>query len=375
MIDISCKLSQPVIDWFVEGFSQRLKYRLLKSSKPVELEFNFEKKFYKSLYLNPQFASDFINMSPLDMEKFDETYTFKNHRLFFLLCLPLSIRQNRIFLKHYRKEMKNLPNEMSRQGLEDIASRVRQRAVKLFDYGKFGTKPTRTRDIADLTIWNAYSFLNKIQPEVCPFCNIHLTTLLVDEIDTDTGILRSRPALDHFLCKVNYPFFGVNIRNLVPSCTTCNSALKGEMDFMGKPHLNPYLHSLLSEYAFSISVRHGNELSFLERLISARSIVKDDFDIGFTSIAKVGSVRVENSVDTFELPMQYNRTKTQYLGFISDMLKVNRPFIESYVQLFGVGTIEDAAKHFLKLPENIEDTAFSALKNSLYSSYVEQKII
>ena len=181
------------------------------------------------------------------MERFYETDVFLKHRLFFLLCLPVSIRRNKHFIHHYQNEMKSIPRDIAHQNIEDTAKRVRSRALKLFDYSTFGKK--LEQDIADLSLWNAYSFLKKIGVKVCPICNVSPFKLLIRSREPGTGELKSRPALDHYLCKSKFPFFGVNVRNLVPNCTTCNSGLKGDKDFMATVHLNPYYHSL-PRYSF-----------------------------------------------------------------------------------------------------------------------------
>ncbi len=73
--------------------------------------------------------------------------------------------------------------------------------------------------------WNPYimQFHRKIR--TCPYCNRQYIT----PIYSKTG--KTRADLDHFYSKSRYPYFSMSIYNLVPSCKSCNSSLKGMKEF------------------------------------------------------------------------------------------------------------------------------------------------
>jgi hypothetical protein len=93
-----------------------------------------------------------------------------------------------------------------------------------FNYGRFSIKSGK---------WNAYDLCKLSRLRTCPYCNhAYAFTLQVFK----RGF---RPTLDHFYCKKEYPHLALSLNNLIPSCSTCNSSLKGKTDFYLNDHLNP----------------------------------------------------------------------------------------------------------------------------------------
>lgn len=96
----------------------------------------------------------------------------------------------------------------------------------VFNYNQFSQKH-RTR-------WDAYKLCHLSQTRTCPYCNHNFSfTVYKDK----RGVFR--PTLDHFYPKALYPHLALTLPNLIPSCYTCNSSLKGDIDFFFTPHLHP----------------------------------------------------------------------------------------------------------------------------------------
>lgn len=95
---------------------------------------------------------------------------------------------------------------------------------QVFNYEKFISKYGK---------WNAYALCKKSKTRICPYCN-HAYAFT---IKSKNGSFR--PTLDHFFYKDKYPHLALTLYNLVPSCSSCNSSLKGKKDFFKIPHLNP----------------------------------------------------------------------------------------------------------------------------------------
>ncbi|MFJ5162355.1 hypothetical protein ACIP6T_24665 [Pantoea sp. NPDC088449] len=94
--------------------------------------------------------------------------------------------------------------------------------------------------------WNAYKLCKMSLARTCPYCNqSYAFTIQVDK----RGF---RPTLDHFYCKNKYPHLALVLNNLIPCCSTCNSSLKGQVDFYTKHHLNP----LWDDENISFSISH-----------------------------------------------------------------------------------------------------------------------
>ncbi|MBC2582898.1 hypothetical protein [Clostridium sp. DJ247] len=78
--------------------------------------------------------------------------------------------------------------------------------------------------------WGAYSLLKEISIDTCPYCNRQYISIL--ESNNSNLIGKTRPELDHFLCKKEFPFYAVSLFNLIPSCHVCNSNIKKDIKFV-----------------------------------------------------------------------------------------------------------------------------------------------
>ena len=83
------------------------------------------------------------------------------------------------------------------------------------------------------TKYNAYDLLEKLNINVCPYCNRQYTNTI--KPTSEKG--GTRATLDHFLLKSNYPYLALSFWNLVPSCYSCNSQLRTSREI----GLHPYL--------------------------------------------------------------------------------------------------------------------------------------
>lgn len=380
MINISSSLNGDIIRWFSDGFYQRFKFRLISSPQPISLVYRIEKRFYKSLLLDKELCIEYISMNPMEMERFYNSKIYKKHRLFFLMCLPDKVRKMQPFIFDFIKEMRCPAREMKSTSIDSISNDIRVRASKLFDYERFSYIPTNRQ--YDPHTWNAYAFLNKIKPNVCPYCNINLTTIIIDEIDPVTNLAIIRPALDHYICKSKYPFFSVNIRNLIPSCTACNSSLKSDHDFIKIEHLNPYKDSISNSHNFILQLNKDGELeAFLDKIYGIdTNLLEDSFNV--TLIEKPNGLvenvhRVNNHIITFKTIEHYNNTKKQYIRFINQLSKTNNALIANYIDMIGEMTKEEAVEQFLQFNLDInlvKDESFSLLKIDLYNHYLRDEL-
>lgn len=71
----------------------------------------------------------------------------------------------------------------------------------------------------------------------CTYCNRQYT-FTVDGKNSAERIIR--PAFDHWFPKSLFPLLSLNIYNLIPSCTICNSSAKGDSIFYLGEFVHPY---------------------------------------------------------------------------------------------------------------------------------------
>ncbi|NWC95038.1 MULTISPECIES: hypothetical protein [unclassified Pseudomonas] len=108
---------------------------------------------------------------------------------------------------------------------------------KLFNYRNFCAKKKS---------WDAYKLCTTSNITTCPYCQQLELPTVIDKV-SGRGF---RPALDHFFHKDQYPHLALSLTNLIPSCTACNTSLKGEIDFFENLHLHPYFDQENIKFAF-----------------------------------------------------------------------------------------------------------------------------
>lgn len=158
-------------------------------------------------------------------------------------------------------------NKKEDSKLETKIYDIYKHAFKKFgeDRGEYKTISYGTK-INDITCknWCARLYCHVLNIKFCPYCNSH--PIVTTKISKGTKghqkknwVLpngTTRPDIDHFYAKTNYPFFAMNLYNLVPSCSSCNSRIKGQADFSRELALNPFEASVDDYIKFTI---HTNE--------------------------------------------------------------------------------------------------------------------
>ena len=167
--------------------------------------------------------------------------------------------------------------------------------------------------------WNAYFFVYETGLRTCPYCNRQYITPIL----TSSG--QTRGTLDHFLPKSKYPYFSMSLCNLVPTCYSCNSSLKGDKDF-DLDDINPYYESVDDYIRFSADI-NINEPVYIR-------VAHKNSDVNSCERRKIYN-KVENLIHSFKLEEQYNYHTNQveelmlkrYIysdSYISDIVKKSR---------------------------------------------------
>ena len=102
---------------------------------------------------------------------------------------------------------------------------------EIFDYNKYisGSKSKSYR-IAKIKGRNS-----------CTYCNRQYTLTITKNSGSNDRDRISRPQLDHWFSKELYPLMSLSFYNLIPSCSICNSSIKGSEVFNLSQHVHPYL--------------------------------------------------------------------------------------------------------------------------------------
>lgn len=145
----------------------------------------------------------------------------------------------------------------------------------VFAYNEFSNKSSND--------WSAYSLCKASKYELCPYCQ----QAMAFTIHRDSDGKSFRPALDHFYPKAQYPYLSLSLYNLIPCCHTCNSSLKGQVDFYKTEHLHPFEDEELVRYECDVDRYLDGDLTALAIIPPPESHVR--------------RAASENSIDTFLL--------------------------------------------------------------------------
>ncbi len=152
------------------------------------------------------------------------------------------------------------------------------------DYKKFcndrGSKRKKTAPAS-------YRYVEAIGIDICPYCNMNY-------IVTVYSGGRARATLDHFLCRKLHPDNAMDPRNLIPSCSTCNSSLKGQKPTSFDTHLHPFHDD------FNSMVRIGVDVKGVDIYTDPKTL-HAVFDI----LAHDAGERIRNTISLFCLKERY----------------------------------------------------------------------
>lgn len=83
----------------------------------------------------------------------------------------------------------------------------------------------------------SYWLAERIGHNTCTYCNRQYTFTVSGKNDRERI---TRPAFDHWFPKSSFPLLSLNLYNLIPSCSICNSGAKGDKIFKLGEYIHPY---------------------------------------------------------------------------------------------------------------------------------------
>lgn len=192
-------------------------------------------------------------------------------------------------------------------------------------------------------VWNRHNFVQKLNVRVCPYCNRqYITSFYKNDHKVTTA------DIDHYYPKTQYPLLSMNFFNLIPSCSVCNSGLKGRKKLeIGDMTLNPFFDDSDSLF-FRINDDELEEMY---------NFPKSDIKIG-TVVNTVknneNQKRAENSAKIFYLSEVYN-VHIKEVGTIRENInRFSEEYFENIFQKNYKGLFDDY-KEFRKVIFNFND--------------------
>lgn len=257
-------------------------------------------------------------------------------------------------LAKLQKEIHPLYQSYISKKTSTLKGNARKAAVKkandkiftIFDYKSFTDK-------SDAKF--AYQFTENLNINVCVYCNRQYTFTLREEDG------KCRPTLDHFFKKSEHPYFALSFYNLIPSCYTCNSSLKNQIEFSLKDNLHPYTDSMFEVLDFSIDISNvdfvDGGIKNFEIFLKKSKYCKDQ------TLAD----RAERNAEVFKLQELYRKHKDYASEIIQKSYYYDRSRIDE------LSDFETAAGN--KLFENRTEALEFALGNFISEKKLGKRVL
>ncbi|MDD2383500.1 MAG: hypothetical protein PHN18_04875 [Sulfurospirillaceae bacterium] len=187
-------------------------------------------------------------------------------------------------------------------------------------YKKFTVK-------VDDDTYDAYKLAKDLNVTVCPYCNRNYTFTVRSKNGS------TRPQFDHFYDKATYPILALSFYNLIPSCPTCNTSIKGRKEFSLTTHVHPYVDGFDDKACFSL---HVKESSFYYD--------EKGFDLELNS----NDAKAQKNIKDFALEEIYKNHKDIVLELIQKSVMYNESYIEELMQNYE-GTLFKNEEDLLRL--------------------------
>ena len=230
----------------------------------------------------------------------------------------------------------------------------KEKIIKLVDYDKFSKGEKLVfKEEANTSYfqweenpqWGGWLFLKQLGTATCCYCNSDGVFTL--EYKQETQGKKKRKAqekpnhlkseLDHFWPRAEFPFLGLSLYNLVPSCTRCNRNIKsGKYEPLGEM-VHPYSHDFYEGAKFYAVFKGYKGLTH-----------PNDTDVDVIIDRPTGSrcadlaKRAKKSAEFFHLEEVYNQI---YELEVNDAVRKVLYFPESY--------LTDLRKHYPGIDDSV----------------------
>lgn len=159
----------------------------------------------------------------------------------------------------------------------------------------------------------SYGLAKITNRNTCTYCN-RLYTNTIEERDPETGRFNdsyriTRPVFDHWYCKAEYPLLALSFYNLIPSCSVCNSSIKGSDKFSLESHLHPYIDNSINEFSFSYQ---------------PKSLFENEVTLKY----KTENEKLKKTLDDLKTKEVYNAHSNLEL---KDLIELNEKYTENYI--------------------------------------------
>lgn len=157
------------------------------------------------------------------------------------------------------------------------------------------------------------ALLKDMDVSVCPYCNRQYTFT----VSGKNGAVR--PQIDHYKAKERYPYLGISLMNLIPSCAQCNQS----KSIREEEVLYPYSDEMGYDVRFKTKMKGDFNYLFGER----DAIDEFEVELDMGNVDPKLAQKVTHSINIFHLKELYNEHK----DYILYLFWKNYVFSEKYL--------------------------------------------
>ena len=254
----------------------------------------------------------------------------KSNSKIYLSSQKLLVKNLRKLLLSKPKDLVYLNKELYAEISAKVNSNKDKEIMKIFDYDKFisGSKST------------SYEISNLIGQNTCTYCNKNYTLTVIKKdrknkngerkktINNEERI--SRPQFDHWFPQSKFPLLALSIYNLIPSCSVCNSSVKGSTEFNISEHIHPYIKEKV-DFDFTY-----HKAGYLKNEVKIKTILdsKTDKTLKLFKIEEQFQAHSDFELkDLIDLKYKYS---DNYLKLLANTFKTKLDRSDVYRLFFGV---------------------------------------
>lgn len=190
---------------------------------------------------------------------------------------------------------------------------------------------------------------NKLDVNTCYFCNIEF----INKFKTLDGRFKNGFTLDHYIDKGKYPYLALSLYNLIPSCYTCNSKVKGVDEIN---NLSPSSSKFYFDKKVKFRTFIQNENLQIEKEKDFALMLKEDFSLEYKEYIEGFMLNERYEYHKYKVIEMINKRKEYPDTRIKELAKLTEKTEEDVKQdLFGEYLFDDNDLHKRPLSKLIKD--------------------
>jgi len=220
---------------------------------------------------------------------------------------------------------------------------------QLFNYDKAKSK-TITPKLSKLQPKISFFIQDRLAINTCYFCNIEFINKFKSSAD---GKFKNGFTLDHYIDKGKYPYLALSLYNLIPSCYTCNSKVKGTDEINNlSPSSKKFDFDTKVKFRTFITNKNlqiNNEQDFILML-------KEDFSLDYKEYIDGFMLNERYEYHKYKVIEMINKRKEYPNSRIKELAILTQKTEEEVKQdLFGEYLFEDEDLHKRPLSKLVKD--------------------